>query len=95
MKLFIFYLNLKSITLNKMIDLIIGLLIALGVNLNETAVEVVDERTGISYGVGSNATVNNSEIDPPRYILVMDDRESRINPKLSGFFVSEGTFFVP
>jgi hypothetical protein len=57
-----------------MLEIIISLLLALGINLNDTAVEVIDEKSGIVYGVGNSGVVHNSEIDPPRYILVMDDR---------------------
>ena len=56
------------------LEIIISLLLAFGINLDETQVEVLDDKTGISYGVGSNTTVINSEVDPIRFTLMMDDR---------------------
>ncbi len=56
-----------------MIEIIIALLLAMGLNLDKEAVNVVNERTGEVYGVGNNVTVINSEIEPSTYILCQDE----------------------
>ena len=57
-----------------MIEIIIALLIALGINLDREQVTVIDRNTGISFGVGTGAGSANSEIDQPQvYILFQDE----------------------
>ena len=60
-----------------MLDIIIALLFALGVNLGESEpIIVIDQQTGISYGVGSTASGGNSTTgtnNTPIYYLILDD----------------------
>jgi len=58
-----------------MLELIISLLMALGIELSEGAnINVIDQQTGISYGVGSTvATSQGTTSTPPvTYVLVQD-----------------------
>lgn len=56
-----------------MLEIIVALLIALGVNLDSESITVIDQSTGISFGVGSGTNTSNSEIKEPQvYILVQD-----------------------
>jgi hypothetical protein len=57
-----------------MIEIIIALLIALGINLDREQISVVDQSTGIIFGVGSGTGSANSEIDQPQvYVLFQDE----------------------
>lgn len=56
-----------------MLEIIIALLLAFGLNLDKEGATVIDERTGEVFGVGNNVTIGNSEINPPTYILCQDD----------------------
>lgn len=56
-----------------MIDIIIALILALGINIDKEYVNVVEDRTGMVFGVGTNSTVNNSEIDPKTFVLYQDE----------------------
>ncbi len=57
-----------------MLEIIITLLLALGIELNDgTNINVVDQQTGISYGVGT--TVGNGQginTTPTTYVLMRD-----------------------
>ena len=60
-----------------MLDLIIALLLALGINTSdpETGVIVIDQQTGIVFGVGTTSGFGNSSSNPnntPVYILIQD-----------------------
>ncbi len=58
-----------------MLDLIIALLFALGVNTTESGVVVIDQQSGIVFGVGSTVGNGNSTTNPndtPVYILIQD-----------------------
>ncbi len=57
-----------------MIEIIIALLLNLGINLDKESINVIDERTGLVFGVGNNSTGGtNSEIEPSTYILCQDE----------------------
>jgi len=59
-----------------MLDIIIALLFAMGINSTEDSVLVVDQQTGISYGVGSTVAGGNSTTGSngtPVYYLILDD----------------------
>ncbi|MBP7168631.1 MAG: hypothetical protein KBB64_13300 [Bacteroidia bacterium] len=57
-----------------MIEIIIALLLALGINLDREQITVVDQTTGISFGVGTGSGSSNAEIDNPKvFILLQDD----------------------
>lgn len=57
-----------------MIEIIIALLISLGINLDREQITVVDQSTGICFGVGTGTGSSNSEIDQPQiYILLQDE----------------------
>lgn len=57
-----------------MIEIIIALLLALGINLDREQITVVDQTTGISFGVGTGTGSSNAEIDNPKvFILLQDD----------------------
>ena len=58
-----------------MLEIIVALLLALGINTSESGVVVIDQQTGIVFGVGS--TVGNTQSgtntnNTPVYILVQD-----------------------
>ena len=58
-----------------MLEIIVALLLALGINTSESGVVVIDQQTGIVFGVGS--TVGNTQSgtntnDTPVYILIQD-----------------------
>ena len=58
-----------------MLEIIIALLLALGINTSEGGAIVIDQQTGIVFGVGSTVVVGNSTSNPgstPVYILVQD-----------------------
>lgn len=61
-----------------MLDLIITLLLALGINTSDLdgGVLVIDQQTGIVFGVGNTAAGGNSNSNPvsstPVYILIQD-----------------------
>ena len=61
-----------------MLEIIIALLLALGVNTSdpESGVLVIDQQTGIVFGVGNTSGGGNSTSNPgsntPVYILVQD-----------------------
>ena len=58
-----------------MLEIIIALLLALGINTSESGVLVIDQQTGIVFGVGTTAAGGNSTSNPgstPVYILVQD-----------------------
>ncbi len=57
-----------------MIEIIITLLLTFGINLDQDAITVVDERTGIVYGVG-NSTSGGGRIDSDSktFILCQDE----------------------
>ena len=61
-----------------MLDLIITLLLALGINISDpdNGVIVIDQQTGIVFGVGTTVGNGNSTSNPsetPVYMLVQDD----------------------
>lgn len=59
-----------------MLDIIIALLIALGVNLDTENITVIDQSTGVSFGVGSSTSTSlrpNDSEEPIVYILFQDD----------------------
>jgi len=59
-----------------MLDIIIALLFALGINTSEEGVVVIDQQTGISFGVGSTAGNGNATTgtnNTPIYYLILDD----------------------
>jgi hypothetical protein len=57
-----------------MLEIIISLLMAIGININENPIEVMDERTGIVYGVGSNSGAGvRTDIEPKKYVLVLGE----------------------
>ena len=59
-----------------MLEIIIALLISLGVNLDTENITVIDQSTGISFGVGTQVTSGGRPIDsgePQVYILLQDD----------------------
>jgi hypothetical protein len=62
-----------------MLDLIITLLLALGINTSDSegGVMVIDQQTGIVFGVGTTAaggnSTSNTGSNTPVYILVQDD----------------------
>jgi hypothetical protein len=62
-----------------MLDLIIALLLALGINTSdpETGVVVIDQQTGVVFGVGNTIGNGNSSSNPSTeptfvYVLVQD-----------------------
>jgi hypothetical protein len=58
-----------------MLEIIIALLLALGVNTSEDGAIVIDQQTGIVFGVGTTTGFGNSTTNPnstPVYILVQD-----------------------
>lgn len=60
-----------------MLDIIIALLLALGINTSnpESGVVVIDQQTGIVFGVGSTSGFGNSSSNPnstPVYYLIQD-----------------------
>ena len=60
-----------------MLDLIIALLFALGVNTSdpEGGVVVIDQQTGIVFGIGTSTGFGNSTTNPnpiPVYFLIQD-----------------------
>lgn len=58
-----------------MLEIIIALLLALGVNTSEDVAIVIDQQTGIVFGVGTSTGFGNSTTNPnstPVYILVQD-----------------------
>ncbi len=58
-----------------MLEIIIALLLALGINTSESGVLVIDQQTGIVFGVGTTTGFGNSTSNPsstPVYILVQD-----------------------
>ena len=58
-----------------MLDLIIALLFALGVNTTESGVVVIDQQTGIVFGVGTTVGYTQSGTSTnstPVYILIQD-----------------------
>ena len=59
-----------------MLEIIIALLLALGINTSESGVLVIDQQTGIVFGVGTTAAGGNSISNPgsnaPVYILIQD-----------------------
>lgn len=64
-----------------MLEIIIALLLALGVNISgeDGPITVIDQQTGICYGVGNTVVSNNGGGDEPNstgevYILVEDDQ---------------------
>jgi hypothetical protein len=63
-----------------MLEIIIALLLALGVNITgeDGPITVIDQQTGICYGVGNTVGSNQGGIDPNSagevYILVEDDQ---------------------
>ena len=59
-----------------MLEIIIALLLALGINTSEGGAIVIDQQTGIVFGVGTTAGNGNSTSNPnstPVYILVQDE----------------------
>lgn len=63
-----------------MLDLIIALLLALGINTSssEGGAIVIDQQTGIVFGVGNTATGGNATINPgaeptPIFYLIQDE----------------------
>lgn len=60
-----------------MLELIISLLIGLGIELNDgTNINVIDQQTGISYGVGTTVVIGQSSTtNPPTatYSLEQDE----------------------
>lgn len=58
-----------------MLEIIIALLMALGFDCNEESnIQVIDEQTGICYGVGSTVSINQGTTAPPptTFILYQD-----------------------
>lgn len=59
-----------------MLEIIIALLISLGINLDSESITVIDQSTGVSFGVGSSVgssqRPNDSE-EPVVYILFQDE----------------------
>ncbi len=58
-----------------MLEIIIGLLLNLGISLGDgTNVNVIDQETGICYGVGSTIIITQGVTPPPppTYILMKD-----------------------
>ena len=57
-----------------MLEIIIALLLALGVNINQEAITVIDDRTGEVYGVGNNINTGGKiEGDTKTYGLYQDE----------------------
>jgi hypothetical protein len=59
-----------------MLEIIIVLLISLGVNLDNENITVLDQSTGISFGVGTQVTSGGRPVDsgePLVYVLLQDD----------------------
>ncbi len=58
-----------------MLEIIIALLLSLGINTSEGGAIVIDQQTGIVFGVGNTATGTNSSSNTnntPVYILIQD-----------------------
>lgn len=58
-----------------MLEIIIALLISLGINLDSDNVTVIDDATGITFGVGSGSTSSqrpNESEEPVVYVLIQD-----------------------
>lgn len=54
-----------------MLEIIITLLMTLGIELSEDAnINVIDQQTGISYGVGSTVVNGQSVSTPTTYVLM-------------------------
>lgn len=58
-----------------MVEIIVALLIALGINLDREQITVIDQNTGISFGVGSGTGSSNAEIDNPQVYILFQDEE--------------------
>jgi hypothetical protein len=59
-----------------MLEIIIALLISLGVNLDSENITVIDQSTGVSFGVGSSTSTSQRPNDPEEpivYILLQDN----------------------
>ena len=57
-----------------MLDIIIALLMAFGIDLDRESAFVSFEKTGEVFGVGNNNTGGNSIVEPKKFILLVNDR---------------------